>query len=91
MPVRFFATRVRPAPRRFLLPPVDVDSEPLRVVRFFVLRLVRPPRFLPAFLVDFPVFSSGLARVVFRFEPLLEGRVSAESASPPITAPVLLA
>ena len=90
MPVLFFATLVRPAPRRFLSRPVDVASELPLVVRFVVLRFFKPPRFVDGFLVVVEVRPSGFDRLDFRFVRLRDDLVSAESESPPITDPAVV-
>ena len=65
-------------------------SELLLVVRFVVLRFFKPPRFVDGFLVVVEVRPSGFDRLDLRFLRLLDDRVSAESASPPITDPAVV-
>jgi hypothetical protein len=67
-----------------------VASELLLVVRFVVLRFFKPPRFVDGFLVVVEVRPSGFDRLDLRFLRLLDDRVSAESASPPITDPAVV-
>ena len=59
-------------------------------VRFVVFRFFKPPRLVDRFLAVFAVRLSVFERVDFRFVPMRDDRVSAESTSPPITDPAVV-